>query len=543
MPIDSGVYDRLGQQPQGINQPFANLQQVMNLRQQQQVNQALEQERQSRAAETQQQTLKLQQQQQDQQDFASSLQAGNGIRAATMDYALKNHPKVAPDIQKYFDTTEESANKIKQQQADLQAKQLETQKGQLALRDSQLNHIGQAADDLLPIIHALPPEQWAGTAALAIAHHAELFPEDAPQATQLAQQMQGASPAQVEQFLQQQVNAAPYKQAEKQKAAAELAAPYTLKPGEVRGANGQTIQTAGPEPITPYQQADLSIKRGELGLKEKQFNATFGSNLHPDGTPMSKDEIAQAAANDPQASMIASYQVAPPSSRIEADPKYAGLFSRIKALNPDYDSSQFAIRAPARKAFTVGTQGQQLGAMNTAVQHLDLLSQAADALKNGTLTPANALYNKVAAVFGAPQPNNFNQIKHYVDGEVGNVVTKGAVTVNEMQQQGQQGSNAASPEQLKDYINNAIQIMAAKTNTLHYQAQQALGANDPAVQKMVMPEVASILQKRGFTAEGKPTAPAASAGGRIRVKGPNGESGTVPDDGKPLPAGWSKVGG
>ena len=102
MPIDSGVYDRLGQQPQGINQPFANLQQVMNLRQQQQVNQALEQERQSRAAETQQQTLKLQQQQSDQQAVDAAVAAGGSNDDILGRLAQTRHGHLIPQMQEQF---------------------------------------------------------------------------------------------------------------------------------------------------------------------------------------------------------------------------------------------------------------------------------------------------------------------------------------------------------------------------------------------------------------------------------------------------------
>lgn len=46
---------------------------------------------------------------------------------------------------------------------------------------------------------------------------------------------------------------------------------------------------------------------------------------------------------------------------------------------------------------------------------------------------------------------------------------------------------------------------------------------------------------KGYSQMGGDATTKSAAAGRIRVKGPNGETGTVPDDGKALPAGWSKA--
>jgi hypothetical protein len=259
---------------------------------------------------------------------------------------------------------------------------------------------------------------------------------------------------------------------------------------------GQTAQELATQRIE-QQKANAESAKAEIAAKT--FNATYGGSVDAQGNPLTGDALLARAKQNPQAMMLANYQLAPPSSRIDSDPKYAGLFAQIKALNPDYDATQFDNRKKTRMAFTTGTQGQQINAMNTAVQHLDLLQQAADALKNGTFRPGNALYNTVSNMFGGTAPGSYEQIKHYVDGEIGNVVTKGAVTVNEFGQQAKSGGSPSSPAQMKTYIDNAIQIMASKVKSLKYQAGQALGDQDPLVSGLVMPEVTGILQKRGFS--------------------------------------------
>lgn len=310
--------------------------------------------------------------------------------------------------------------------------------------------------------------------------------------------------------------------------------------------------------MTAAEAADVKIKQQtanaeslKADIARKTFNATYGANLDAQGNPLTPDALKLAAQNDPQASMLATYQLPPVSSRMEADPKYAGLMARIHALNPDYDATQFANRSRTRQAFTTGTQGQQVNAMNTAMQHLDLLADAATALQNGSFTPGNALYNKVATAFGGPAPQSFDQIKHYLDGEIGNMVKKGAVTDKEMADQGATGGSTGSPQQIQTYLNNAIRITASKFNSLHYQAAQALGDRDPLVQSLLMPEAKAVLAKHGVNPDGSSMTPASAPGGppppgKIRVRGPNGPDGKpqtgLADDGKPLPPGWVKVG-
>ncbi len=61
--------------------------------------------------------------------------------------------------------------------------------------------------------------------------------------------------------------------------------------------------------------------------------------------------------------------------------------------------------------------------------------------------------------------------------------------------------------------------------------------------KRVMGIIGELEGATNGPAKPAPSAPPAASGGRIRVVGPNGEKGTVPDDGKPLPAGWSRAAG
>ena len=65
-----------------------------------------------------------------------------------------------------------------------------------------------------------------------------------------------------------------------------------------------------------------------------------------------------------------------------------------------YDPEFSEQRAQIRKAFTSGTDGRNIGALNTATVHLDQFADAADAMRNGSFRPGNEIFNRLALEFG-----------------------------------------------------------------------------------------------------------------------------------------------
>lgn len=236
------------------------------------------------------------------------------------------------------------------------------------------------------------------------------------------------------------------------------------------------------------------------GLRNKRedakFNLTFGSGLGEDGKPLPPEAIRAAADANPAAKMIANYDIAPPSTRNLSDPKTLFLLKQVQALNPDYDASQFSVRAPTRKAYTIGVQGQQLTAMNTAIEHLDQLQAAADALHNGNFKPGNAAFNYLKDAFGSGAPTSFATIKEKVDKELDAVASKGVPTVSGAAAQKEIGGASNSPESVKAYIDTSIKLLASSQNALRAPYQRAMGANAPF--DPLTPEAKAVLTKRGF---------------------------------------------
>lgn len=196
------------------------------------------------------------------------------------------------------------------------------------------------------------------------------------------------------------------------------------------------------------------------------------------------------------AKAIAEYRIPPPSSRTLASPAGEMLMSQVMTANPDYKADLFSVRAPTRKAYTTGTQGQQLTAMNTAIEHLDQLQAAADALKNGDFKPGNAAYNYLKDTFGVSTPTTFAAIKEKVDKELDAVASKGVPTVSGAAAQKAIGGANSSPESIKAYIDASISLMGSGLNALKAPYQRVMGDNDPF--DPLTPQAKSILLKRGF---------------------------------------------
>lgn len=257
------------------------------------------------------------------------------------------------------------------------------------------------------------------------------------------------------------------------------------------GTNAQGI-TAEDAAKNAQAAAQLRNEQAKTAIQQKTFDATYGQGKDANGQPV-QSPVAQA---------IAEYRMPALTGRAAISGAGPAIMSQVAQINPSYDASQFPNRQRTRIAFTSGTQGQQLNAINTAIQHLDLLKQAAQAVGNGSFVPGNAIYNTVRTAFGGAAPTNLATINEAIDGEVGAVIKKGAATEGEMARQGKLSNQNSSPEQIAGRVDTTIGLLGGKANALDYQFKQAMGQNDPT--QLLTPEARSVLSK----ASGSTAAPA-----------------------------------
>jgi hypothetical protein len=197
----------------------------------------------------------------------------------------------------------------------------------------------------------------------------------------------------------------------------------------------------------------------------------------------------------------------------------SGVALQIMNAVNQYDPNFSLQKAQIRKAFTTGSDGRNIGALNTAAVHLDQLAEAADALKNGSFTPANAAYNKISQWLGGAAPTNFAGVKAAVSGEMATAL-KGNATDPEIATIKRTIDESGSPEQLQQGVTTALHVLGAKLNTYQERYQQQIPGDTNW--SPVLPSAKAVFEKHGIN----PTAGAAAikSGGKFSVAAPNGKT-------------------
>lgn len=200
--------------------------------------------------------------------------------------------------------------------------------------------------------------------------------------------------------------------------------------------------------------------------------------------------------------------------------QYSGQAIKSGASTPD--SMNFRTAVGMSKFMTSGKGGQTITAYNTANDHLELLGKAMDALQNGDVQAINQLNNTFKQQFGSAAPTNVNAVKAMLAGELANVAKVTGATDQEIQEQKENINRAASPEQIRGFIETNHDLMDQKAYELYQQYQMGL-QGQPAFDT-------------GLSGH----RPASGAGaGTMFARDPQGKLHEAPA-GTPLPQGWTK---
>jgi hypothetical protein len=145
----------------------------------------------------------------------------------------------------------------------------------------------------------------------------------------------------------------------------------------------------------------------------------------------------------------------------------AGDAAKSGALSPA--SISFQTDKNITKYMTSGAGGANITNFNTATDHLELLQQAGDALKNGDVPLFNKLANKYSTATGVAAPTNFDAVKTAVSGELAKTFKGAGATDQEISEINHTINNAQSPEQIAGSIDYYKKLMGSKVNALKEQ--------------------------------------------------------------------------
>jgi hypothetical protein len=166
------------------------------------------------------------------------------------------------------------------------------------------------------------------------------------------------------------------------------------------------------------------------------------------------------------------------------------------------------------KNFTSGKDSDQISAFNTAIAHLDLLGQAAQAQGNGDFTKLNDIAQNLARATGKPVPATYDAIHAAVSGEVGSVYKKGAASEGEMERLDQVFHQSQSPQAAQAAINTTIGLMLGKVQALDQKFRNGTRGKSPQEYgvSLVSPESAEVMQRLGIEMPAKLQGAAQTAG-------------------------------
>lgn len=182
----------------------------------------------------------------------------------------------------------------------------------------------------------------------------------------------------------------------------------------------------------------------------------------------------------------------PPAGR--SNPVNNAISYYVNALDPQHDETNFPARNNLMKSMTSGPLSKQLGATNTALGHIGVLSDAIDALNNGNVQVLNSIANKLGAAVGTTPATTLKTIVHRVGPELSAAYIEGGGG------EGERGTTAADfdsslgNDQLKANAAITAKLLRSKIASTEQNYKQTMQRDD-FQDRFITPEAKATLAK------------------------------------------------
>ena len=255
-------------------------------------------------------------------------------------------------------------------------------------------------------------------------------------------------------------------------------APLALTPEAIDVASNTYLRTG--------QLPPLGIGKNAAAMKTAILNRATELAMNPNAPPLASKPPAGAAPGGAPGTAGAppttGGATAPPvagAAEGAPQPKVLVPVTAAQAANTIVNSKQDTkAQGKVINAFTSGVEGRRVTALNTAVAHLDTMTQLTAALQNGDTKAINAAANVISKQTGQPAPTNFDAAKQIVAAEVIKAVVANGGTGKEREEAANNISTANSPEQLAGVIKTYQELMGGQLDSLRVQYQNGSGRDD-----------------------------------------------------------------
>jgi hypothetical protein len=248
------------------------------------------------------------------------------------------------------------------------------------------------------------------------------------------------------------------------------------------------------------------VAQREQAIRDATFKATLGAGMDATGQPVMGADGKPAA--NPVAHAIANYQMAPPSPRSMASPVGQMLMRQVLTENKDYDGTKYPERSKITQDFSAsGASGKAITSADTALAHLNTLSQAGQAIKNGDVQLINRLANAVGAHVGQSPQVTYEAILQTVSPEISKAVIGAAGGEADREKMAAGFSSKLSDQQREGAIGATAQLLGARVHKMGQAYESDMGK---PLARQLSPESQQVLQRySGGTGAGGNTGGAA----------------------------------
>ena len=161
---------------------------------------------------------------------------------------------------------------------------------------------------------------------------------------------------------------------------------------------------------------------------------------------------------------------------------WADAFLRNPNADPVKIARDVETTTKAIKDFGTGPQGVKITSFNTAIDHLDTLSQLGAALKNNDMVAFNNVANFFGVQAGQPAATMYNQAARIVGAEIAKAIVPNTGTGKEREETAKAFNSASSPDQLAGADAVAKKLLGGQLASLEQQYRRTTKREDFAEQ-------------------------------------------------------------
>jgi hypothetical protein len=260
--------------------------------------------------------------------------------------------------------------------------------------------------------------------------------------------------------------------------------------------SGGTAASSGQRPVNMVQHSaggPLRAQAGTAGTARPSVKTnTPAASIAQRPLPPDVEQRLTTSGLGPQEQSyvrgLLNYQGQLPSPRAR---NYAPTLATLTSIDPSFNAANYDANKKTFQDYTPGgTVGKQAIAFNTAIAHLDMLDQAATALKNFDTPLLNKITNFVNVQVGNSPVTTFKNIADAVDGEVSKTF-KGTATEGELARVGAHFDSSLAPDQIQGNVRSTIGLLNGKMGEMQSAYQRQIGR--PI--NMVSPEAQKAIQR------------------------------------------------